>query len=143
MADEIRDLPEKGAPGSTILSAAAVSPFKAGLRQRCPRCGEGKLYEGMLAVRPECAHCGLDYSQVDTGDGPAVFVILILGFVVVALAFWVEFTFEPPYWLHAVLWTPLIFGGAIFMLGRFKGVLIALQYQNEAHEARVEDKDSQ
>ncbi len=141
MGDEIRDLPEKGAPGATIRSNAAVSPIKAGLSQRCPRCGTGKLYDGMLNVRPECDHCGLDYSQVDTGDGPAVFVILILGFIVVALAFWVEFTFEPPYWLHAVLWTPLILGGAIVMLGRFKGVLIALQYHNQAHEGRLEDSE--
>ncbi|MGB0920102.1 MAG: DUF983 domain-containing protein [Alphaproteobacteria bacterium] len=136
MAEEIRDLPEKGAPGSTI-AYAGVHPVIAGLRQRCPRCGTGKLYEGLLSVRAECPDCALDLSEVDAGDGPAVFVILILGFVVVALAFWVEFTFEPPYWLHAVLWTPLIFGGAIFLLGRFKGILIALQFQTQAREGRL------
>lgn len=70
--------------------------------------------------------------MVDSGDGPAVFVILILGFIVVGLALWVELRFEPPMWLHLVLWTPLILGGAIGMLRPFKAVLIALQFRHKA-----------
>lgn len=140
MANEIRDLPEKGSPEASISRVGGASPWEAGLKQRCPRCGQGKLYQGLLNVADECPNCGLDFSAVDPGDGPAVFVILILGFVVVALAFWVEFTYEPPYWLHAVLWTPLILGGSILMLGRFKAVLIALQYHNSAREGRLESE---
>lgn len=109
-----------------------LSPFSAGLRCRCPRCGEGKLFSGLLTVRPSCAACGLDFSKIDAGDGPAVFVILILGFIVVGLALWLELKYEPPFWLHMVLWTPLILGGSIGMLRPFKATLIALQYRHKA-----------
>ena len=64
----------------------AVSMARAALGCRCPRCGEGPLFAGLLRVRPTCAICGLDLSAQDAGDGPAVFVILFLGLIVVGLA---------------------------------------------------------
>ncbi len=115
------------------------SPFSTGMRSRCPRCGEGKLYKGLLEVRDGCDHCGLDYSQVDSGDGPAVFVILILGALTVLGALLVDSIFEPPYWAHAIIWAPFIVGGSIGLLAPFKGILIALQYQNKAREGRLAD----
>ena len=60
-------------------------PIGRGLRGRCPRCGEGRLFHGFLSLRPACERCGLDYGFADAGDGPAVFVILIGGFIVVIL----------------------------------------------------------
>ena len=74
--------------------------------------------------------CGLDLSGQDAGDGPAVFVILLLGLIVVGLAAWVELKFAPPMWVHMALWTPLILGGAIAMLRPLKAALIALQYRH-------------
>jgi uncharacterized protein (DUF983 family) len=115
-----------------------VPPLTAGLRARCPRCGRGKLFQGYLTVRKRCEVCGLDFAPHDTGDGPAVFVILILGFVVVGLALWVELNFEPPLWVHAVLWTPTIIGGALLMLRPLKATLVALHYKHR----REEYKDS-
>lgn len=109
-----------------------VSPFLAGLRGRCPRCGKGKLFSGYLTVAPSCSECGLDFSKVDSGDGPAVFIILFLGFIVVALALWVEVVYQPPYWVHLVLWLPLILIGSLGLLRPFKGVLIGLQYKHKA-----------
>jgi uncharacterized protein (DUF983 family) len=114
------------------LSGELVSPFLAGLRCRCPRCGTGALYDGVLTVRDSCADCGFDLKAQDAGDGPAVFVILILGFVVVGLAAFVELKFEPPLWVHAVLWPGLIIAGAIAMLRIFKATLIALQFRHRA-----------
>jgi len=108
-----------------------ISPIAAGLRCRCPRCGEGRLFVGLLTVPPACRHCGLDYAQVDSGDGPAVFVILVLGFLIVGLALWVEIKFAPPIWVHMVLWLPLILVGSIALLRPFKAVLIALQYRHK------------
>jgi len=108
----------------------AVSPLRAALGCRCPRCGKGKLFAGLLSVRGTCENCGLDLSAQDAGDGPAVFVILFLGFIVVALAAWVEIDFAPPIWVHLMLWTPLILGGAILMLRPLKAGLIALQYRH-------------
>src|SRR5271163_2102284 len=108
----------------------AVSVTRVALGCRCPRCGKGSLFAGLLRVRPKCVICGLDLSTQDAGDGPAVFVILFLGLIVVALAALVEIQFSPPIWVHLVLWTPLIFGGAVGMLRFFKAGLIALQYRH-------------
>src|SRR6187397_861088 len=79
-----------------------------GLACKCPRCGEGKLFAGFLSLRPSCSACGLDYAFIDAGDGPAVFIILIAGFIVVFCALIVEVVYQPPFWLHAVLWVPLV-----------------------------------
>jgi uncharacterized protein (DUF983 family) len=111
-------------------SYPAVSLVRAALGCRCPRCGEGRLFAGLLSVRGACETCGLDLSAQDAGDGPAVFVILFLGFIVVGLAALVEIQFSPPLWVHLLLWTPLIFGGAIMMLRPLKAALIAMQYRH-------------
>ena len=110
-----------------------------GLHGRCPRCGEGRLFEGFLTVRPRCQACDLDLSFADSGDGPAVFIMMIVGFIVVGLALFVEFTFHPPYWLHAVLWIPLVLGLSLGLLRPLKGLLIAQQYRHRAESGRVED----
>jgi uncharacterized protein (DUF983 family) len=107
-----------------------VSPLVAGLLCRCPRCGQGRLYSGLLTVAPACARCGLDLRAHDAGDGPAVFVVFILGALTVGLAILVEALFSPPLWVHAVLWTPLVIGGAILLLRPLKAGLIALQYRH-------------
>ena len=86
-------------------------PIARGLRGRCPRCGEGKLFQGFLTLRPRCEKCGLDYRFADAGDGPAVFVILLGGAIVVFAALITEVVYQPPYWVHAALWLPLILLG--------------------------------
>jgi uncharacterized protein (DUF983 family) len=88
------------------------------------------LFAGLLSVRGTCEACGLDLSTQDAGDGPAVFVILFLGLIVVGFAALVEIRFAPPIWVHLLLWTPLIVGGAIAMLRPLKAGLIALQYRH-------------
>lgn len=108
----------------------AISPIRAALGCKCPRCGRGRLFAGLLHVRGACEVCGLDLSAQDAGDGPAVFVILFLGLLVVALAALVEIKFSPPIWIHLVLWTPFIIVGAIAMLRPLKAGLIALQYRH-------------
>lgn len=107
-----------------------TSPWRAGLLCRCPRCGEGPLFAGLLTVAPLCDGCGLDLAAQDSGDGPAVFVILVLGALVVGLALAVELIFAPPLWLHMVLWPPVILIGAVALLRPFKATLIAFQYRH-------------
>jgi uncharacterized protein (DUF983 family) len=109
---------------------AAVSLSRAAFGCRCPRCGKGRLFTGLLAVRETCEVCALDLSAQDAGDGPAVFVIFFLGLIVVGLAALVEIKFSPPIWVHLLLWTPLITGGAVAMLRPLKAGLIALQYRH-------------
>lgn len=116
-----------------------VSPIKAGLGCSCPRCGKGKLFKGFLDFADKCDSCGLDYSEFDTGDGPAVFIILIMGFIVVGLALVVEVNFQPPLWLHALIWGPLILGGSLLMLRPMKGGLIAMQYLYKAREGKLDE----
>jgi uncharacterized protein (DUF983 family) len=117
------------------------SPFVSGLACRCPRCGEGKLLRGFLTLRPSCERCGLDYAFADSGDGPAVFVIFIAGFVVVGAALVVEMLYRPPFWLHALLWGPLILVVTLGPLRLMKGLLIALQYHHKAEEGRFAGDD--
>jgi uncharacterized protein (DUF983 family) len=118
----------------------AVSPLFAGLAARCPRCGRGTLLKNGLELRERCTACNLDYKFVDTGDGPAVFAIFVLGFLILGGALYVEFTYEPPVWVHIVLWgvaTPLV---GFFLLRFLKALLIALQFRNKAEEGRLSTK---
>ena len=116
---------------------ANVSPWVAGLLCRCPRCGKGSLFDGYLTLAKSCTACGLDYSFADAGDGPAVFIMLIVGFIVTGGALIVEVLYSPPYWVHAALWIPLAIGLPLLILRPFKAVLIALQYANKAAEGRI------
>ncbi|WP_353642254.1 DUF983 domain-containing protein [Mesorhizobium sp. WSM2239] len=118
-----------------------VEPIAAGMKGRCPRCGEGLLFSGFLTVAPRCSNCGLDYSFADAGDGPAVFVILIIGFLVVGLALWMEVSVNPPLWLHFILWIPLTIVLSLAALRIAKGILITLQYSNKAAEGRLEGRE--
>lgn len=115
-----------------------VDPIPAGLRGRCPRCGEGRLFDGFLTVGKSCTNCGLDYSYADAGDGPAVFVILIIGFIMVGLALWTEVNLSPPLWVHLVIWLPLTAILALTALRLIKGVLLTLQYARQAAEGRLD-----
>ena len=113
---------------------APVSPWKSGIACRCPRCGRGKLYAGYLKVAEACGECRLALKQHDSGDGPAFFVMSIIGAIVVALALWLELSYEPPYWLHLVLWAPLTLIGSLALLRPAKALLIALQFRHKVQD---------
>ena len=115
-----------------------LTAAETGMRGRCPRCGEGRLFSNFLDLKGGCEACGLDYGFADAGDGPAVFVILIAGFLIVGLAVVVEFVWRPPYWVHAVLWIPLVLFVTLGMLRPLKGVLVALQFHHKAELGRLD-----
>ncbi len=108
-----------------------------GIAGRCPSCGEGKLFSGFLTLKNECDACGTSFAFADAGDGPAIFVMLITGFLIVGAALYVEAFYQPPYWLHALLWLPLGIVLPLAMLRPLKGILVALQYRHEAAEGRI------
>lgn len=108
------------------------SPLLAGLLGKCPRCGQGALFHGFLTVAARCKVCGLGFRGHDSGDGPAVFVIFILGFGITGAAVWVEYLYAPPLWLHAVVWLPLTLVLSLLLLRPFKGLTIAIQYRFRA-----------
>ncbi len=111
---------------------AAVSPFRAGPMGRCPRCGKGKLFQGLLTVAAACDVCGLDLSAHDAGDGPAFFIILIVGGLAVTFALIVEKAFAPPVWVHLIYLIPFVFSASIMLLRPLKATLIALHYRHYA-----------
>ena len=115
-----------------------LSPTQTGMRGRCPRCGEGRLFKGFLGLEKQCSACGLEYDFADSGDGPAVFIIMIVGFIVVGLALFVEFTIGPPYWVHVVLWVPLVLVLSLGLLRPLKGLMIAQQYRHRAEPGRLD-----
>lgn len=111
------------------------NPLLAGLRGRCPNCGEGHLFEGFLSVAAACEACGYDLSKADSGDGPAVFVIMIAGFIVAFAALFTEFSFHPPVWVHLVLWLPATLGITLGLLRPLKGLMLAAQFMSKASQA--------
>ncbi len=110
----------------------------AGFKGRCPRCGEGKLFSGYIALAPRCTVCGLDYSFADSADGPAVFVMLIAGFIVLGTALYVDATYEPPLLLLAAIFLPLMAVVSLGLIRPLKGWLIAAQYRNKAEQGQLE-----
>ena len=117
---------------------APPSPYVTGVTGRCPRCGGGKRFDGFLELAPRCEACGLDYGFADAGDGPAVIVTLLAGFIVVGTALVVEVKYEPPMWLHLAIFLPLTLVVCLGMLRPLKGVLVSLQYRNKAGLGRLE-----
>ena len=116
------------------MTQPAPSLLQVALSCRCPRCGQGKLFRGLLDIRDRCTVCDLNLSAHDAGDGAVVGVILVLGAVVVTLAFWVEFRFSPPLWVHAVLWPVVTVPLAVVMIRPAKAALVAVQYRHRASE---------
>ncbi|RAK56768.1 DUF983 domain-containing protein [Phenylobacterium deserti] len=114
----------------------AANPLLAGVAGRCPNCGEGHLFEGFLKVAPRCEACGFDLAKADSGDGPAVFVILIAGLLVAFGALFTEVALAPPVWVHLIVWLPATLVIVLALLRPFKGAMLAAQFMNKASEAR-------
>lgn len=110
------------------------------MRGLCPRCGAPTLFATFLRFAPACRACGLDISQFNVGDGPAAFLTLIVGTIITILAIGVELTFEPPLWVHALLWLPLTSITVIGTLRIAKAALLALEYRNKAREGRLDQR---
>jgi uncharacterized protein (DUF983 family) len=115
---------------------SGVNPMVSGLACRCPICGRGKLFDGFLKVVPACAACGQDLSNADPGDGPVVFVILVVGGLVAFVALYAILTTAWPIWLHMLIWLPLTLGLSLGAMRVFKSLMITAQYRFKASEAR-------
>ena len=121
------------------MSEKGAAPFIAGARGRCPNCGEGPLFSGFLRVAPRCAKCGFDLTRADSGDGPAVFVIFIAGFVAAFGVLFTEIAYRPPLWVEAVVWLPVAIAICLALLRPLKGLMIAAQFANRASQAGRDD----
>lgn len=115
-----------------------IDPVRAALTGCCPRCANGPLFSGLIKFAPACRNCGLDFSAFNVGDGPAAFLTLVIGIIVVFLAMWLELAVSPPWWVHLLIWTPVVIVSTIASLRYAKAVLLALEYRNKAAEHRHE-----
>jgi uncharacterized protein (DUF983 family) len=104
----------------------------------CPRCGNGKLFDGFLGLKASCQSCGLSYDFADAGDGPAVFVILAAGGLMVGLTLWTEVMYSPPIWVHFAVFIPLTLVVCLSLLRPLKAILIHQQYRTKAEQGRLE-----
>ena len=114
---------------------------EAALFGLCPRCGSKSLFAGLTRFADNCPSCGLDFTRFNVGDGPAAFLTMIVGALVVIGALWLQLSFEPPWWLHVILWVPLTTGGVILGLRLCKAWLLASEFVRRAQEHRHESKD--
>ena len=117
-------------------NGAAPSLAAAASEGLCPKCGAKTLFSGLARFAPRCRNCGLDFSSYNVGDGPAAFLILIVGAIIAVAAIFVELSFEPPWWLHAV-WLPV---GILLTVGGLrlgKAALLFQEYKHRAGEGRI------
>lgn len=119
------------------MGDARPSLARVALENRCPRCGKGRLFAGIISFAGRCDACGLDYSVFNVGDGAASFLILIIGAIVTGLAMWLELSVSPPWYVHAALWLPLTLVLTIGLLRIAKGLLLALEYRQSARQGRL------
>jgi uncharacterized protein (DUF983 family) len=113
-----------------------VNPYWAGLTGSCPRCGKGKMFDGLLRIAKKCDVCGLDFGFADTGDAPMIFVMTIAGFLVLGLAAYIEIVYQPDYWVHAVIVLPFALVICVGLLRPAKALMVAMQYFTRAEEGR-------
>ena len=114
------------------------SPYSTGLAGRCPRCGDGHLFNGFLDIAEKCDNCGMEFKFADAGDGPAVFVTLLAGFLLLGMALFVQMKLNAYICGVTPIATPLTLGCCVGMLRPLKGLLVALQYRNKAEQGRLE-----
>jgi uncharacterized protein (DUF983 family) len=119
-----------------LTTSAGVNPLLAGLLGRCPNCGQERLFQGFLRIVPACSACGFNLANADSGDGPAVFVIIIVGFLAVFGALFTEITLNPPIWMLFAIWLPVAAAMCLALLRPLKGLMIAAQIRNKAAEHR-------
>lgn len=110
-----------------------------GLLGRCPACAEGQLFSGFLAFSKTCEACNASFEMEDAGDGPAIFVIFIVGIFIIPMVLTFQFVTDAPTWLTLLIWGPIIIIACLFLLRLMRGVLFTLQYKNKAREVRSKD----
>ncbi len=111
--------------------------LQAAIRGLCPRCGAPKLFWGAVSFAPRCSGCALDLSKFNVGDGPAAFLIFIVGGLVMLGAILLELNAHPPIWVHILIWVPLTTGMTVGLLRVSKAALLVIEYRNQAREGRI------
>ena len=122
--------------GEAPATGAAPSLAAATFEGLCPRCGARTLFSGLARFAPSCRGCGLDFASFNVGDGPAAFLILIVGAIVAVGAILLDQMMSPPWWVHLV-WVPFAAGLTIYGLRAGKAALIYQEHRHRAREGRL------
>jgi uncharacterized protein (DUF983 family) len=112
------------------------SALRAAFAGSCPRCGGHTLFSGWLRFAPKCRSCDLDFDSFNVGDGPAAFLIFIVGTITVVGALWLDAALTPPWWVH-LIWIPFAAALTIGGLRLSKAWLLAQEYKHRAREGRI------
>jgi uncharacterized protein (DUF983 family) len=115
---------------------AETAPVAAAIAGNCPRCGERGLFSGWVSFADSCRSCGLSFTDFNVGDGPAAFLIFIVGTITVVGALIVDGAFSPPWWVHLV-WIPVAAALTIGGLRLSKAWLLGQEYRHRAREGRI------
>lgn len=126
--------------GSNQVSEGQPGLVPAALFGLCPQCGARTLFAGLARFAPRCRVCGLDYGQFNVGDGPAAFLTLLIGAITLVLALWLEFSWHPPVWVHALVWIPFVAGTTLLGLRVAKAALLITEFRRDAGEGRLKDQ---
>ncbi|MFA5967811.1 MAG: DUF983 domain-containing protein [Sphingomonas sp.] len=136
----VEDATGGASPGASP-TPVEPSPLNAALGGLCPRCGAKTLFSSLTQFAPTCRACGLDFSAFNVGDGPAAFLTLVWGAIIVGGAIALELSVGPPWWVHVLIWIPVTAVAVIGSLRVAKGALMALEYRNAAREGRLAKPD--
>ncbi len=100
--------------------------MRRGLMNRCPVCGQGRVFKGFLKLQPECTHCGTQLGRLRPDDAAPYAVILLVGHILMPPVFWIERSYQPPMWLHMALWLPLFAIVSTLLLRPVKGAIVGV-----------------
>ncbi len=124
-------------PDVPLPVVAPVPLFVAGTRGLCPRCGEPTVYAGLIKFADRCSACGLNFAEINVDDGPAAFLTLIIGAVVVGAAVILQVAYDPPVWLQMLIWVPISAAAVVACLRVAKGVLLTIEYRQAARQGKI------
>lgn len=123
------------------MANSPPSSFKAAIKGLCPRCGAKTLFQNSVGFAPKCRVCQLDFSAFNVGDGPAAFLVLIIGAAISGLAISLELGMKPPFWVHLLIWPPVTIIAVILSLRIAKAALLVLEYRNSAREGQIKEDE--
>jgi len=136
-----RRSPRTKLPTGDKIQKGQPPVWRAALFGLCPECSAATLFDGPVRFRPKCERCGLDYGRYNVGDGPAAFLTLIIGALLIVAALTLDAVVRPPLWVHIILWVPLTAAAVVYGLCVGKGALLASEHQRQAAEGRQVDRE--
>lgn len=134
----IEDVPPPPGEPTTGELPPPIPLFIAGTRGLCPRCGKPTIYAGLIKFADRCSACGLDFTQLNVDDGPAAFLTLIIGAIIVAAAVVLQVKYAPPVWLQMLIWIPVAAVAVVACLRVAKGVLLIVEYRQAARQGKIQ-----